>query len=56
MAGNAHRNRHGNVAGCAYCALRPKQVRKINALFKNRSGHRRNPTRKRRRRSRRNLG
>lgn len=42
MAGNAHRNRHGNVEGCKYCDK--------NGKFRNSNGHRRNLSRKKRQR------
>lgn len=51
MAGNAHRSRHGNVPGCVYCKMRPKEARRLH-VYRNSNGHRRNPTRKRRGRRR----
>jgi hypothetical protein len=54
MAGNAHRRRHGNVTGCIYCQYRPKEARALH-LFRNKNGHRRNLTRKRRGRRRKTI-
>ena len=42
-AGNAHRSRHGNVAGCKFCEARP-----AFGKYRNTNGHRHNPTHKRR--------
>lgn len=47
MAGNAHRHRHGNQAGCIFCQHRPKVAKALH-LFRNKTGNRRNPSRKRR--------
>lgn len=47
MAGNAHRNRHGNQAGCLFCQHRPKKAKALH-IFRNKTGNRRNPSRKRR--------
>lgn len=47
MAGNAHRNRHGNQADCRFCQHRPKVARKMR-LWRNAVGHRHNPTAKKR--------
>jgi hypothetical protein len=47
MAGNAHRNRHGNVPGCIYCEHRPKEAKKLHR-YRNKNGHHRNLNRKRR--------
>ena len=51
---NAHRSRHGNQPGCIFCKYGPKEARALK-LYRNKNGHRRNPTRKRRRRNRRAL-
>jgi hypothetical protein len=47
MAGNAHRRRHGNQPGCIYCKERPKVARRLH-LYRNKNGHRHNPTAKKR--------
>lgn len=44
--GNAHRRRHGNVPGCMYCKIGPKEARKLH-LYRNKNGHRHNPASKR---------
>lgn len=51
MAGNAHRNRHGNLPDCIFCRHRPKEAKALH-LFRNKTGNRRNPSRKRRGRRR----
>lgn len=47
---NAHRSRHGNIEGCLFCKHNTAEAKSLG-IYRNKNGHRHNPTRPRHRRS-----